>query len=167
MKKLSLVTLSVLVAGIAFANALFVPFFTDSETAALLSDNTKRSTRTFISIKNVSAETQTVWLQYFDNNGANVTPAANTFTLGAGLSVSWGPALATYANCGEGTAGTPSCIWISNMTTGTSGSATISFLGATDDVTAVVGRVQGSSKEFGGSSVGRDSYGLNLGAAVE
>jgi hypothetical protein len=165
MKKASLVALSVMIAGIAFANTLYVPFFTDSETATLLADGTKRSTRTFISLKNVSTVTQTIWLQYVDPNGNSVTPAANTFALPAGAQVSWRPTLATYNLSGEGTAGTPSGQSIPNMVSGSNGSATIFFQGAGDDPGAVVGRVQGSSQEFNFHAVGRDSYGLGLGSA--
>jgi len=166
MKKAGLIALSVMIAGIAFANTLYVPFFTDSETAALLANNTARSTKTFVSLKNVSAVTQTIWLDYRDPTNANVSPAANTFLLPAGAQVSWRPVLGTYVGSGEGTLGSPSGVSIPNMTSGTNGSLTVAFSGAGDDPGAVVGRVQGSSKEPGLSNiVGRDSYGLGLGSA--
>lgn len=139
-----------LVAGLAFANSISVPFFGDSST-----DNGATGQVAFIGIKNVSDEDKTIILYYFDFNGGARTPANNTFLLEAGKSVSWRAGAVNATS--EGTSSR-----VPDMTqTGLKiGSAQIFFTGDPTDITGRVAQTQVTAN-------GRDAsaYGINLGSA--
>lgn len=80
-------------ATVAFAGTIQVPFYLDN------GDNLSMSTvfpttgvATFICLKNPSTDDDVILtVRYFDNDGTERTPTANTYKILAGCAVSWRP----------------------------------------------------------------------------
>lgn len=146
MKKLGLVAVAfVMVAGVAFAASLNVPFFGDG--GAAVAGNSGSGAETYIGLSNTTGSAVTLTLAYRGLDGSN--RGGGTFNLGANTAVSFRP-FANDPDEGTGAA-------VPNMSAGAAnGSLTVSWSGSTGDIT---GRVAG---RFNGEATG--NYGLNLDA---
>ncbi|MBM3289926.1 MAG: hypothetical protein FJY92_07220, partial [Candidatus Hydrogenedentes bacterium] len=104
MKKLALFALVAMVGVVsAGAGTLGVAQFNDAavtcDTATLIP--TTAGNATFLTLKNNTGSDQTYTVLYFALTGANRTPAANTFTIGANAARGWRP-VQTDASEGAG-----------------------------------------------------------------
>jgi hypothetical protein len=91
--------LVVLVAGVAGANTIVVPFFNDGGS---LAGTTAAGMRTYIRVKNLDAATITCAISYTDFNGVDATPSPNTFILLPKASVGFRPVQADEVAEGPG-----------------------------------------------------------------
>ncbi len=80
--------LVVLVAGIASASTIVVPFFNDGGS---LAGTTPTGMRTFIRVKNLHTDTITCAITYTDFNGVDATPSPNTFLIGPKAAIGFRP----------------------------------------------------------------------------
>jgi hypothetical protein len=76
-------------AGVAGANSLIVPFFTDG--GALSSESPPQGIAAFVQLKNLEAETVIVLVEYVDSNGLDATPEEATFEIAAGTAIGFRP----------------------------------------------------------------------------
>ena len=119
MKKFICVTLALgMFAGIAMASSLAVPAWRDVEA---------NGWRGFITLKNNTNSPVTLEVRYFEPQGAEQTPAANTFVLNGQNSVNWRPATNDPGAEGAGNG-------IGDATNRGNGSATISWTGGPNDI---------------------------------
>lgn len=120
MKKLvAFAAIAMLGTSAAFAGSLAVPFFLDDGNAPLNgSPFPNTGSATFIALKNNTAQNITVSINYFNSQGVSATPTNNSFILKAGTVLSFRP----VANDS-----TAEATVVPNMTSGTSGSATITW----------------------------------------
>lgn len=89
MRKLTLVAAVAVMAGsIAMAGTIVVPFFWDEDVLAEATGFPANNIATWVGIYNPNATGIQCTIQYYDADGTNRTPSANTFTL-PGLS-GWG-----------------------------------------------------------------------------
>jgi|GEM_PF-4549916 len=91
--------LVVLVAGVAGANTIVVPFFNDGGS---LAGTTASGMRTFIRVKNLDAVTITCAITYTDFDGVDATPSPNTFLIGPKAAVGFRPVQADSVAEGPG-----------------------------------------------------------------
>jgi hypothetical protein len=92
--------LVVLVAGVAGANTIVVPFFNDGGS---LASEAASGMRTYIRVKNLDAATITVAIAYTDFYGVDATPSPNTFLLGPKASIGFRPVANDATSEGDGT----------------------------------------------------------------
>ena len=127
MKKLALFAGVVMLgAGVAFASSLNVPFFLDRAP----NDGTfppSANEGSYIGIHNNLSVDLEVAIQYFDNNANDATPANNTFTLPANSTYSFRPVGDDPTVEGPAAA-------VPNITTGKSGTATLTWVGGPNDI---------------------------------
>lgn len=132
MKKAAFV-FSILALGVvtAFAGTISVPSFNDGgdNTDANLFPNVDSAT--FITLKNNTTATQTYTILYYRLTGVSITPANNTFTIGANAARGWRPVSSTDPNEGAGGA-------IPNTTGNFAASATILYTDSVDPSGRVV-----------------------------
>ena len=88
MKKLSIFVALMMVAGVASANTIVVPFFNDGGS---LASETAAGMRTYIRVKALDAETTVCTITYVDINGVDGTPGDNTFVLAPLATVGFRP----------------------------------------------------------------------------
>jgi len=88
LKKLSILVALMMVAGVASANTIVVPFFNDG--GSLASSGTNSGMRTYIRVKNLDAETITCAITYVDVDGVS-GGAGLTFQLGPLATVGFRP----------------------------------------------------------------------------
>ncbi len=92
MKKIAILSAVMLVGtGIAFASSLTVPFFLDSGVAVSGSLTPSSGSSTFIALKNNTEGEIEVFVTYTRNDGSDVTPDANSFTLLANQTLGFRP----------------------------------------------------------------------------
>lgn len=80
--------LVVLVAGVAEANTIVVPFFNDGGSLANVAGS---GMRTYIRVKNIDPATITCAITYTDFAGLDATPGDNTFLLGPKGTIAFRP----------------------------------------------------------------------------
>lgn len=92
MKKFTMIAIMTL-SVVAMAGTLAVPFFADmgTESPATLRPAGSDLFRSYVGIKNTTAEPMTISIQYWDATGADMTPDPNTFTLGAQQGIGFRP----------------------------------------------------------------------------
>ncbi len=134
MKKFTVIAIMTL-SVVAMAGTLAVPFFADqgSEDPATLRPASSNAFRSYIGIKNTTAEVLTVSIQYWTAAGVDTTPDVNTFTLGAQQGIGFRPAAQVAAF--EDTR-VPACD--SSVEGYKVGSALMTFVGSRGDL---IGRV--------------------------
>ena len=139
-KTLSIIAVLVVVAGVASANTIVVPFFNDS---AVVGEST--GFRSFIGVKNLDNDTITLVITYTDETGLDGTPTNNTFLLGANAAIGWRPTKADSAVEGPNGILVPDADANGTLASGRGG-AVISSSGA------IVGRVAVSNLFLSGYS---------------
>ena len=81
-------------AGLAVAATVQVPFYLDNGNttdAGAASIIPTAGTKAYIGVKNLTGSAITCTVQYFQADGTDQTPTANTFTIGANAGLSWRP----------------------------------------------------------------------------
>ena len=96
-----------MVAGVASANTIIVPFFNDGGSLAG-GDNT--GMRTYVRVKNLDAETIVCAITYVDVNGVDGTPGDNTFVLAPLSTVGFRPVADDSAAEGAAGAAVPNAL---------------------------------------------------------
>ncbi len=122
-KFVSLVAVALL-AGVALAGSVHVPFFLDNA-----APGATEGTQSFIGLKNTTSSDILCTVSYRLQDGTDVTPAANTFVLPANSAVAWRPG--QNDPDAEGTRGNSVPDMVGTVY---NGSATISWAGASTDV---------------------------------
>jgi len=115
-------------AGVALASSLSVPFYLDNAEAEFSGLGTPASgSAGFIGIRNNTTEDIVVEVTYFNGAGNNVTPANNTFELGAELATAFRPVATGVAGSGDNSD-------VPNATGGVAGAAILTWEGDPSDI---------------------------------
>ena len=93
MKKLTIVALALMVAGVAFASSLNVPWFVDNSAAASKFPPVSPGVSGIVYLHNNKTETITCSIAYYSQEGVSLGPAApgNTFVIAANASIAFRP----------------------------------------------------------------------------